>query len=147
VRVRAARGDDFARVAGLLELAGRPPLDGAVRDDAAAIYERQVHDPDSHHLVAEDEGGRVVGFCGLHFRRRLNRATEEAWVPELFVLEAARSQGIGRALLDEAERRARDRGCHALVLESGYRDAEGHALYRGHGMRDVGKHFSADLTK
>jgi GNAT superfamily N-acetyltransferase len=147
VRIRAARGDDFERVAALLELAGRPPLARAVHDDAEAIYERQVHDPDSHHLVAEDDAGRVVGFCGLHFRRRLNRPTEEGWVPELFVLEASRSHGVGRALLDEAERRARDRGCHAFVLESGYRDAEGHALYRSRGMRDVGKQFRRDLTK
>lgn len=145
MRVRAARGDDFERVAALLELAGRPPLTGATHDDALAIYERQVHDPDSHHVVAEDEHGRVVGFCGLHFRRRLNQTTEEAWVPELFVLEGARGHGVGRALLDEAERRARERDCHALVIESGYRDAEGHALYRSRRMRDVGKQFRRAL--
>ena len=147
MRVRAARGEDFERVAALLELGGRPPVDRGVRDDAEAIYERQVHDPDAHHLVAEDEGGRVIGFCGLHFRRRLNHATEEAWVAELFVLEGARHQGVGRALLDEAERRARGRECHALVLESGYRDAEGHALYRDLRMRDIAKQFRRDLRK
>lgn len=147
MRVRAARGEDFARVTALLELAGRPPLTPASHDDAEAIYARQVHDPDAHHLVAEDEAGRVAGFCALHFRRRLNHATEEAWVPELFVLEAARGQGVGRALLDEAERRARGRGCHALVLESRYRDAEGHALYRSRRMRDVGKQFRVEFGK
>jgi GNAT superfamily N-acetyltransferase len=147
VRVRAARGEDFERVAALLELAGRPALDRSVHADAEAIYERQVHDPDCHHLVAEDDTGRVVGFCALHFRRRLNHATEEAWVAELFVLEGARHQGVGRALLDEADRRARGRECHALVLESGYRDAEGHALYRDMGLRDVGKEFRRELRK
>jgi GNAT superfamily N-acetyltransferase len=147
VRVRAARGEDFERVAALLELAGRPPLDRATHDDAEAIYERQVHDPDAHHLVAEDDSGRVVGFCGLHFRRRLNHATEEAWVAELFVLENARHHGVGRALVEEAERRARGRDCHALVLESGYRDAEGHALYRDLRMRDIAKQFRRDLRK
>jgi GNAT superfamily N-acetyltransferase len=145
VRIRAARGDDFERVAALLELAGRPPLTRAVRDDAEAIYERQVHDPDSHHLVAEDDDGRVVGFCGLHYRRRLNHATEEAWVPDLFVLEGVRSHGVGRALLAEVERRARDRDCHALVVESGYREAEDHAIFRDRKMRDVGKQFRRTL--
>lgn len=147
MRVRAARGEDFERVAALLELGGRPALTRATRDDAEAIYERQIHDPDSHHLVAEDDGGRVVGFCGLHFRWRLNHATEEAWVHDLFVLDGARGHGVGRALIEEAERRARDRGCHALALESGYRDAEGHALYRSRRMRDVGKQFLRDMSK
>lgn len=146
MRTRAARGDDFDRVAALLELLGRPHVTDATRPDAAAIYERQVHDPDSHHLVVEDDAGRIVGFCSLHFRRRLNHVTEEAWIPDLFVLDGARGHGAGRALLEEAERRARDRGCHGLVLDSGYRDAEGHALYRSRGMRDAGKHFYKPLA-
>lgn len=147
MRIRAARGEDFDRVTALLELAGRPPLTPETHADAEAIYERQVHDPDSHHLVGEDEAGHIVGFCGLHFRRRLNHATEEAWVPELFVLEDARTHGLGRALLDEAERRARERNCHSFVLEAGYRHAEVHALCAGRKMRDVGKQFRRDLRK
>jgi predicted N-acetyltransferase YhbS len=147
VRVRAARGDDFERVTALLELAGQPPLTSATQDDAQAIYEHQVHDPDTHHLVAEDDSGRVVGFCGLHFRRRLNHATEEAWVSDLSVLESARGEGAVRALIDEAESRARGRDCHAFVLESGYRDAEGHALFQSRRMRDVAKQFRVVLHK
>jgi GNAT superfamily N-acetyltransferase len=143
--VRAARGDDFDRVTALLELLGRPALTKATLADAHAVYERQVHDPDSHHMVAEDDGGRVVAFCALHFRRRLNRATEEAWIPDLFVLEVARRQGAGAALIAEAERRARDRGCHALCVEAEYRQAEAHYLARQLRFRDVGKSFRKQL--
>jgi GNAT superfamily N-acetyltransferase len=145
VRVRAARGDDFERVTALLELLGRPAVTPAARADAQAIYERQVHDPDSHHIVGEDGQGRVVAFCALHFRRRLNHVTEEAWIPDLFVLEAARRRGAGRALIDEAERRARERGCHALVVEAAYRQAEAHHLARSLRFRDEGKAFRKKL--
>ena len=145
--VRAARGDDYDRVHALLELLGRPALTEGTALDARAIYERQVHDPDTHHLVAEDAGGRVVGFCSLHFRRRLNHATEEAWIPEVFVLESARGTGVASSMLDEAERRARDRGCHALVTEAEYRDAVAHDLFRRRRMRDAGKVFRKALVK
>ncbi|GAC1321774.1 MAG: hypothetical protein NVSMB25_15930 [Thermoleophilaceae bacterium] len=145
MRIRAARGDDFDSVTGLLELLGRPPVRSRRRDDTFAVFEKQVVDPNSHHMVCEDDTGTVTGFCALHFRARLNRLTEEAWIPDLIVAEAARRHGIGEALLAEAERRARDRGCHALVLESGYRRAEAHHLYRQIGMRDEGKFFRKDF--
>lgn len=147
MRVRAARGGDFDRVAALLELYGRPALDNTTRDDAKAIYERQVFDPDTHHLVAEDDQGRVVAFCAVHFRDRLNHPKQEAWVPELFVLDAARDSGVGRSMLEEAERRARERGCHAIAIDSHYREAEAHLLLRKLRFRDEGKAFRKNLEK
>jgi GNAT superfamily N-acetyltransferase len=140
VRVRAARRDDFEAVTRLLEALGRPQVDASREDDCRAVYEAQIVDPDTHHIVAEDASG-VVAFASLHFRTRLNHATEEAWIPDLIVAEAARRQGIGRALLDEVERRARERGCHNLELESAYHRAEAHHMYRQFKMRDAGKSF------
>jgi GNAT superfamily N-acetyltransferase len=140
--VRAARGADFEAVTALLEALGRAEVTEATLADARAVFRQQILAPDAHHLVAEDERGEVVGFCSLHFRARLNRATEEAWIPDLFVSEAARRQGIGRSLLEEAERRAVERGCWHLTLESGHQRAEAHQLYRSQRMRDVGKSFS-----
>jgi GNAT superfamily N-acetyltransferase len=50
-------------------------------------------------------------------------------------------------MLEEAEARARDRGCHALTLESGYQRAEAHHMYRRFGMRDDGKSFLKTYVK
>jgi GNAT superfamily N-acetyltransferase len=77
----------------------------------------------------------------VHFRTRLNHATQEAWIADVFVLEGARDHGVGRALFAEAERRARERGCHAIVVEAGYREAEAHLLARRLRFRDEGKAF------
>jgi PhnO protein len=140
--IRQARGDDFEAVTALLEGLGRPRVTDATRDDARAVFRSQVVDPASHHLVAEDEAGELVAVCSLHFRTRLNQTTEEAWVPDLFVAEHARLRGIAFALLEEAERRARERGCWHLTLESGHQRAEAHALYRRFRMRDAGRSFS-----
>jgi GNAT superfamily N-acetyltransferase len=144
MKVRAARRDDFEAVTRLLEELGRPLVPTAAEADCRAVYDEQVVDPDSHHIVAEDASG-VVAFASLHFRGRLNHATQEAWIPDLIVAERARRRGVGRALLEEAERHARDRGCHTLSLESGYQRAEAHHMYRQFKMRDVGKSFYKQL--
>ena len=140
MRIRAARRDDYEAVVHLLQELGRPAVTDSTDDDCRAVYEAQIVDPDAHHIVAEDGHG-VVAFASVHFRTRLNFPTEEAWIPDLIVHESARRRGIGTALLEEAERRARERGCHSLALESAYFRAEAHHMYRQFHMRDSGKSF------
>ena len=145
ISIRAARGDDFEAVARLLEALGRAPVTDATRAEVEALFRQQVVDPTAHHMVAED-AGEVVAFCSLHFRRRLNFVAEEAWIPDLFVADAARRQGIAMALLEEVERRALARGCGQLTLESGHQRAEAHDLYRRFRMRDAGRYFTKRLA-
>jgi len=140
-RIRAARGDDFAAVAALLEKLGRDRVTPETREDCEALFRLQVVDPDAHHMVAENADGEVVAFCSLHFRPRLNYASEEAWIPDLIVRERSRRKGIGQALLAEAGQRASARGCRFLTLESGYQRTEAHHLYRRFGMQDDGRSF------
>lgn len=140
MRIRAARRDDFEAVTRLLEVLERPVVTHEVEDDCRAVFEAQIVDPDTHHIVAEGPSG-VVAFASLHFRSRLNCPTEDAWIPDLIVAPEGRRQGVGRMLLEEAERRAGERGCHGLTLESGYKRAEAHHMYRQFGMRDDGKYF------
>jgi GNAT superfamily N-acetyltransferase len=146
MRIRAARRDDFEAVTRLLEELGRPAVTHATEADCRAVYEKQVFEPDCHHIVAEDERG-VVAFASAYFRPRLNHPTEEVWVADLIVAESARRRGIGRALLEEIEQRARDRGCHMIELESAYFRAEAHHMYRQFKMRDVGKSFDKELKR
>lgn len=141
MRLRAARRDDFEAVARLLEELGRPALTEATEADCRALYEAEIVEPDTHHIVVETDSAGVVAFASMYFRGRLNQATEEAWLADLIVTARARRAGIGRMLLEEAERRARERGCYALALESAYHRAEAHHMYRQFHMRDVGKAF------
>src|SRR4051794_90970 len=117
MEVRSVQSGDHAAVCGLLAELGRPAVtpdsEAAVRE----VFDADLADDNADHLVATDDG-TVVGFCSLHYRRRLNQTTPEAWVPDLIVAESTRSTGIGAALLGEAVRRARERGCHQLALES-----------------------------
>jgi PhnO protein len=142
--VRPAQETDFARVTELLERLGRAQVTHDTYAAARDVYLQQLGDPDTEHLVALD-GGVVVGFCSLHYRLRLNRTTPQAWIPDLIVDPALRGRGTAKALLIEAEKRARARGCWELTLESSYDRREAHLLYSAAGMQDTGKFFRKPL--
>jgi GNAT superfamily N-acetyltransferase len=145
VQVRPVVPADFRAVCGLLAELGRPPVTGDSEDACRRTFELDLADPGADHLIALDPDGEPVGFCSLHYRRRLNQATEQAWIPDLIVAEGVRGTGVGRALLEEAERRARERGCHALTLESGHARTRAHGVYVAAGMQDTGKVFGKPL--
>jgi GNAT superfamily N-acetyltransferase len=96
-------------------------------------------------IVVEDDAGRVIACCSLHFRPRLNRPRPDAWIPDLVVDPDARRRGAGRALLQEAERLARERGCWQLTLESGYARKEAHEMYAAFGMANEGYYFGKPM--
>jgi GNAT superfamily N-acetyltransferase len=143
--VRPVAEGDFRAVCDLLAELGRPAVGSGTEQAGRSGFMADLDDPGADHLIALDDAGRPVGFCSLHFRRRLNHVTEEAWIPDLIVAERTRGTGVGRALLAEAERRARHRGCHLLTLESGHHRKRAHAVYLAAGMDDTGKQFGKRL--
>jgi GNAT superfamily N-acetyltransferase len=145
VRVRPAEARDFARVTELLEILGREVVTPETEAECRRVFEAQVEGSESCPLVVEDDRGRVIACCSLHFRPRLNRPTPDAWIPDLVVDPVARRQGAGRAMLAEAERLGRERGCWQLTLESGYQRTEAHAMYEAFGMANQGYYFGKPL--
>jgi GNAT superfamily N-acetyltransferase len=105
------RDDQAVAVAMARELRGLPALDDVRALDAR--YERLINSPDIAPLLALRDG-EAAGLAVLHFRRRLNFATFEGWLSDLFVRPEARGQGIGRALAQGAVAEWRLRQGHRL---------------------------------
>ena len=145
MEVRPVAEGDFRAVCDLLGELGRPAVGPGTASTCLRTFAADLEDPGADHLLAVDDAGTPIGFCSLHYRRRLNQPTEEAWIPDLIVAERVRSTGVGGALLAEAERRARERGCHQLVLESAYFRERAHAFYLAAGMTDAAKAFAKKL--
>jgi (aminoalkyl)phosphonate N-acetyltransferase len=144
--VRRALADDWPAVAALLAELGRPQALGTDDEEALrAVYARYLEQLDAEALVAEVDG-RVVGFCDVEFRTRLNFDVPQAWIPDLVVAEGQRSRGAGRALLARAEELARERGCWGMALESATWRDRAHAFYVREGWADTGKAFSKPLS-
>lgn len=125
---------------------GRP--DVRQNDDEARhaeAFARYLERPDAVALVADD-GGALVGLVDVEFRQRLNFLSPQAWVPDLVVAESARGRGVGRALLEAAEERARERGCWGMSLESAAWRTDSHAFYQRVGWKPTGRSFTRPLA-
>jgi GNAT superfamily N-acetyltransferase len=64
-------------------------------------------------LGARDEGG-LVGYACLYWHFSSTQAVETVLMNDLFVGEAARGRGVGRALIDASAAVARERGAAHL---------------------------------
>src|SRR4051812_16584076 len=91
----------------------------------------QLSRPDIRFFVARREG--VALGCGA-----LRLARDYGEVKRMYVAPAARGQGLGRAILERLENEARREGLSVMRLETGNRQAEALALYRGAGYVDCG---------
>ncbi len=67
-------------------------------------------------LVAEAEDGQILGYTAVHWLPYLILPGPEGYVSELFVAEAARGMGVGKALLTAVKAEAQKRGCCRLQL-------------------------------
>jgi predicted GNAT family N-acyltransferase len=106
VDVREVRTDD--ELAAALELRER-----VFCEEQGVSFEadRDGRDPEATHIVAVD-GGRVIGTCRLLFRGGVARLGRLAVEPD------RRGDGVGAAILREADRMARAAGADAISLHA-----------------------------
>lgn len=92
--------------------------------------------PDHAVLVAEAPSGQVVGWVHVHGRCLLE-AEPFAEIGGLVVAEECRGQGVGRALMAEAERWAAEHGYAEVCVRSNAIRQAAHRFYQGLGYRPV----------
>jgi GNAT superfamily N-acetyltransferase len=89
-------------------------------EQAEARVRRQVRlcleDDRGSCYVAEDASGAVVGYASVHWLPNFCLPNPEGYLSELFVDEAHRGTGTGRALLEAVVSEAKARGCSRLML-------------------------------
>jgi ribosomal protein S18 acetylase RimI-like enzyme len=82
--------------------------------------------------VAEDEG-MVVGYCNL-------RAWPAGgWIDQLVVTRGHRRKGVGRALIDHAVERAKERRFWKISLIVSESDVDALRFYESYGFEQVGR--------
>ena len=133
--IRVATTDD-AEAVELLVRAFRDHLQAPRPTDAdlATGVRRALGDP-SFEFCCAWVSGRPVGYTQTRFSFSLWVSGVEAYLEDLFVLHALRGRSIGRALLQHAVQRARDRGAGVLALTTNERNEAAQKLYRSEGFR------------
>jgi GNAT superfamily N-acetyltransferase len=81
-----------------------------------------------HALVAEQEG-RLLGLVHYIFHRSTIALTTNCYLQDLFTLESARGQGVGRALIEEVYRRAQVAGSSRVYWHTHETNATAMQLY------------------
>jgi GNAT superfamily N-acetyltransferase len=83
-----------------------------VPDDVIALaWQRLLGEEDGFvGLVAEEEGGRLVGLAHMLFHRSTWSPTHYCYLEDLFVDIDTRRSGVGRALIEATYREADKRG-------------------------------------
>jgi ribosomal protein S18 acetylase RimI-like enzyme len=136
VELRPAGREDLDAVVALLGEREAGPASIPRSDPLRERWDAVIGSVDATPFLAIAEG-RPAGLLLLFFRRRLNFATWEGWVPELVVAKAFRRRGIGRALLRVAIEEWRLRGAHRLAVETAPGEDAGRALLSGLGFADA----------
>jgi GNAT superfamily N-acetyltransferase len=121
-----------------LDSAASAPLVAALWSELLVRYGEPDPDPDgiTAATFTPPEGEFVVAWAdtipaGCGGLRRYEPGVGE--LKRMYVIPSRRGQGVGRAVLDGLESRARALGYHRLVLETGVRQPEAMALYTSAG--------------
>ena len=119
-------------------------LDSPSDAEVADGVERLLADPDTEFLLgAADDGAAPAGVAQLRFRYGIWRAGGDCLLEDLFVDEAARGSGLGRALVAATIDRARERGCRRLELDVNERNATALRLYESFGFSATANPYGA----
>ena len=144
--IRLAEARDLDQLAELFDQYRQfyecPPDLGAAKNWLAENLERGRST-----LFAADNGSQLLGFTQLYPALCSVDLVDYFVLYDLYVVEAARRQGIARALMNAASDWAKVQGAARLDLETARDNAPGQALYRdlGYELDEVFLKFSLDL--
>ena len=145
--IRLAEARDLDQLAELFDQYRQfyecPPDLGAAKNWLAENLERGRST-----LFAADNGSQLLGFTQLYPALCSVDLVDYFVLYDLYVIEAARRQGIARALMNAASDWAKAQGADRLDLETARDNAPGQALYRdlGYELDEVFLKFSLDLS-
>jgi GNAT superfamily N-acetyltransferase len=105
-------------------------------EGAAEFYRSRFDSSDAAVLVAEIEN-EIVGFAYLEFQKRNYEELVEdvVWLHDIYVCPAARSTGVGNALMQASIAAAKDMGGYKLLLSVAAQNEIARAFFNGFGFR------------
>lgn len=144
-QVRLADGRDAEAVATLL-VAFRDHMGLSWPSEESFLdgVERLMDDRDTDYLLGfSGEDAPPQGVVQLRFRHGLWREGADCLVEDVFVREEARGSGLGRALMDAAIARARERGARRMELDVNEANPAAVALYESVGFSATSNPYGA----
>jgi len=121
--LRPATDDDAERIASLFTDEGYP-------SGPSDIVERLGRFSSEHsRVIVADNDGEVLGFVAIHALPRFEHSDRVLRVMALVVDAGVRERGVGRLLMEEAERIGRDLGAAFAEVTAGHHRPDARRLY------------------
>jgi N-acetylglutamate synthase-like GNAT family acetyltransferase len=138
LNMRRAERDDIQALCGLMEaLSGRRISPEEMLNRLEFVAESQA---DSLFICEEDN--RIVGLLGFRIRENLEEMSRYGEVSAIVVGPDDRRRGVGRFMMEYAEKLAKELGCKGSWLVSGFgREREAHKFYERLGYQINGRRF------
>lgn len=139
ILVRAVERDDFAEWKPLWDgynafygRKGETALPDTITD---MTWSRFFDGYEAVHAVVAERAGELVGLAHFLFHRSTTSIGPTCYLQDLFTVEAARGKGVGRALIEEVYRRAKDAGATKVYWQTHETNATAMRLYDKVGER------------
>ncbi len=140
--VRIATIDDSMQIASLLTSLGHDTANDQVRRN----WQTSTSAGNRAYVAATPEG-ELVGVITLHQMTVLHRPKPVGRITALYVVDAFRNGGIGKALVGIAETELRKCGCGLLEITSNFRLPKAHAFYKRLGYTQTSVRLAKNLTE
>ena len=140
--IRDVRAEDVPVLCRLMgELGGRGVSPEQMEDRLRLVERSPI---DSLYLCEED--GVALRLLGFRIRENLEEQSRYGEISLIVVDAGARRRGIGRFMMEYAERLAREKGCLGTWLVSGFgREEQAHRFYKDLGYEVTGYRFVKPL--
>jgi GNAT superfamily N-acetyltransferase len=123
IDLRSATVADAERIAALFTDEGYPSGPSDIVDRLARF------DSDGSRVIVADNGGEVLGFVAVHALPRFEHSDRIIRIMALVVDAGERGRGIGRLLMEEAERIGRDLDAAFAEVTAGHHRPDARRLY------------------
>lgn len=103
------------------------------RSQIFPIYQEVIDNPACFAFFLIDDG-EYKGFCHGDYFNTFWMSGLTCYISSLITNEKDRGKGYGRMLVDHAKDLAKEKGCKALILDSGLPRKNAHAFYETYGF-------------
>ena len=136
--MRKAEKEDLDSLCSLMtELAGHTLSKEGMLDRL-----EHVEKSDIDFLFVCEEDDRILGLLGFRLRVNLEEVSKFGEISAIIVRPESRKRGVGRYMMDYADKLGRDLGCKGMWLVSGFaREEEAHKFYKRLGYEINGYRF------
>jgi ribosomal protein S18 acetylase RimI-like enzyme len=136
--IREAKPKDAEAIARLIVALGYDVTPAEVKKRLATLKKAGMPP-----LVAER--GEIAGVLTLYLTQVLHRPRPVGRITMMVVAEGLRGQGLGTALVAEAEKRLAAKGCGLIEVTSNTRRLRAHAFYERQGYERTSYRFAKTL--